>query len=204
MKGQSLLARSARWATIPICLLAGLAEAQTSIYSLDDLIDRALRHNAEILAGRADVDEAQAQLRQARGAFILPRLRLESIGGLTPDAEGDVFNPPSDTSGVRDLGPFARAQLEFVQPLYTFGLLSNLHGAAKAGVEVEEAKLSSCPGQPLSSKTAGQQHPRFFPLLFLRFVCCCWFCAGLATCGYFPSHVYRSGMSAVHVWNRLK
>ena len=142
MNGRSLLARSARWATIPVCLLAGLANAQTSTYSLDDLIDRALQHNAQILAGRADVDEARAQLRQARGAFVLPSLRLESIGGLTPDAEGDVFNPPSDTSGVRDLGPFARAQLEFVQPLYTFGLLSNLHGAAKAGVEVEQAKLS--------------------------------------------------------------
>jgi outer membrane protein len=142
MNGRSLLARSARWATIPVCLLAGLADAQTSTYSLDDLIDRALQHNAQILAGRADVDEARAQLRQARGAFVLPRLRLESIGGLTPDAEGDVFNPPSDTSGVRDLGPFARAELGFVQPLYTFGLLSNLHGAAKAGVEVEQAKLS--------------------------------------------------------------
>jgi outer membrane protein TolC len=85
MNGRSLLARSARWATIPVCLLAGLANAQTSTYSLNDLIDRALQHNAQILAGRADVDEARAQLRQARGAFVLPRLRLESIGGLTPD-----------------------------------------------------------------------------------------------------------------------
>lgn len=118
------------------------AAAAPVTYELDDLVERALLHNAQILEGRAEVDEARARLRQANSAYLLPRLRFDSYGGLVPDAEGDIYNPPKDTSGVRDLGPFARAELEFAQPLYTFGLLGNLRRAALAGVDLERARLA--------------------------------------------------------------
>ena len=110
-------------------------------YSLDDLLKLALAHNAEVVEGRWRVREAAATLRQARAATLLPRLRLESVSGLVPDAKGDVFNPPSDTTGLRPLGPFNRTELEFAQPLFTFGYLSQLRRAAGAGVEVEQASL---------------------------------------------------------------
>ena len=41
-----------------------------------------------------------------------PRLRFESASGLVPDAEGDVFNPPEDTTGFRSLGVFNRTELQ--------------------------------------------------------------------------------------------
>ena len=113
------------------------------IFTLSQLLERAWEHNTDVAVARWRVDGARAQLRQARAAYVLPRLRLESLGGLTPDAEGDIFNPPSDTSGVRPLGPFLRAELEFIQPLYTFGQLSNLRAAADAGVDVERAGLEA-------------------------------------------------------------
>ena len=69
----------------------------------------------------------------------MPRLRLTAESGLVPEAEGDIFNPPSDTTGVRPLGAFVRAQLEFAQPIYAFGKFGNLMQAARAGVSVEEA-----------------------------------------------------------------
>jgi|APSaa5957512622_1039677.scaffolds.fasta_scaffold19674_2 outer membrane protein len=128
--------------TTGLLSLPGDSVAESAKYDLPTLIQRALQHNARIMEGRAEVDEARAQLREATSAFILPRLRLESVSGLVPDAEGDIYNPPSDTSGVRALGPFARAELEFVQPLYTFGLLSNLRRAARAGVDLERAYLA--------------------------------------------------------------
>lgn len=130
-----------------LLLCAATSQAEPATYDLPTLIDRALEHNAEILESRAKVAEARATQRQARGAFVLPRLRLESYGGLTPDAKGDVFNPPSDTSGVRALGPFARAQLEFIQPLYTFGRLTHLHRAAEAGVSAQQAQLADSRGE---------------------------------------------------------
>lgn len=132
----------------PIALVAGTLlccariDAEPSpAYSLAQLLQRAQEHNADVAVARGRVDGARARLRQARAGFLLPRLRLESYSGLVPDAEGDIFRPPSDTAGVRPLGPFTRAELEFAQPLYTFGQLSSLAAAAHAGVEVERAAL---------------------------------------------------------------
>ena len=69
----------------------------------------------------------------------MPRLRLSGESGLIPEAEGDIFNPPSDTTGVRPLGAFMRAELEFAQPIYAFGKFGNLMEAVRAGVAVDEA-----------------------------------------------------------------
>ena len=111
-------------------------------WSLQALVGRALKENPEIAEGRWRVRGAEARLDQARASGLLPRLRLESASGLVPDAEGDVFNPPEDTTGLRSLGVFNRTELQFVQPLYTFGYLRSLREAAEAGVEVEESSLA--------------------------------------------------------------
>ena len=113
----------------------------THKYSFSELIERAASLNAEIGEARWRLRKAQAWKRQAFGSRILPRLRLSSESGLVPEAKGDLFNPPSDTTGVRTLGPFTRAKLEFAQPIYAFGKYSNLMRAVEAGVTVEEAAL---------------------------------------------------------------
>ena len=111
------------------------------VYGLDQLVAMAREGSPDVAAARWNLHDARAQLRQARAARFLPRLRLEGFGGLVPDARGDVFHPPRDTSGVRPLGPFVRTELEFTQPLYTFGQLSSLRTAAEHGLEVERAAL---------------------------------------------------------------
>jgi outer membrane protein TolC len=138
---------SRRLLWIACVFLATTARADTAsrdmpVFSLRQLLDRAWERNTDIAVARSRIDGARAQLRQARAAYVLPRLRLESFGGLVPDAKGDIFHPPGDTSGVRPLGPFVRAELQFIQPLYTFGQLANLHAAAAAGVDVERAGLA--------------------------------------------------------------
>jgi outer membrane protein TolC len=131
-------------ALLLVCLVVGPSWAQDEPrrYSLQELVEAALRHNSQIEESQWRVAGASSRLRQARAARILPRLRLESLGGLVPSAAGDVFHPPHDTTGWRDLGPFVRAELEFAQPLYTFGQLASLEQAASAGVQVEEADLA--------------------------------------------------------------
>ncbi|MEC7843566.1 MAG: TolC family protein [Candidatus Latescibacterota bacterium] len=124
------------WAT------AVLADRTDTKYSLQALIERAYENDAELAGSEWRVKGAVARQRQARAGSLLPRLRLNSIAGLVPDAKGDIFNPPSDTTGIRGLGPFNQSELEFVQPLYTFGQLSSLRRAAKAGVDVERAALA--------------------------------------------------------------
>ncbi len=122
-------------------LCASPSQSQSSIhrYSLSELIERATSHNSEIGEAKWRLRKAEARQRQASASRILPRLRLSSETGLVPEAEGDIFNPPSDTTGVRPLGPFVRAELEFAQPIYAFGKFGNLIRAVEAGVAVEEA-----------------------------------------------------------------
>jgi outer membrane protein TolC len=123
-------------------LAAAASTASTpATLSLDQLIAHAVEHHADVSEGRWRVQTARAQLRQAKAAYVLPRLRFEGETGLIPDAKGDVFSPPSDTTGLRSLGPFTRGQLEFVQPLYTFGQISSLKRAARHAVAVEQADL---------------------------------------------------------------
>ena len=123
-------------------LCAGPSQSQSANhhrYSLSELIERATSLNAEIGEAKWRVRKAQARQRQAAGSRILPRLRLSGESGLVPEAEGDIFNPPSDTTGVRPLGVFGRAELKFAQPIYAFGKYGSLMQAVRAGVAVEEA-----------------------------------------------------------------
>ena len=95
----------------------------------------------EVAAARWKVAASTADLRKATSARFLPRLRLDIESGLVPEAKGDIFNPPSDTSGVRPLGPFGRTELEFIQPIYPFSRGRQIKSAAENGVGVEEADL---------------------------------------------------------------
>ena len=127
-----------------MCLPAPPTRAQMpdKRWSLTELIDRALERDADVASGRWKVESAAARRRQATAANILPHLRIDSKGGLVPDARGNVFNPPADTTGIPSLGPFAHAELQFVQPLYPFSLGRHLREAATRGVDVEQSDLS--------------------------------------------------------------
>ncbi len=119
-----------------------LAQESPAPYALEQIIAHALEHNMDIAAARWKVAAADAQLRKAESARFLPRLRIDSESGLVPEAKGDVFNPPSDTSGVRPLGPFNRTELEFIQPIYPISRGRQLKAAAENGVSVEQADLA--------------------------------------------------------------
>ena len=123
---------------LALCLPALPARAQMpdKRWTLPELIDRALERDGDVASGRWKVESAAARHRQAAAAKILPRLRIDSKSGLVPDAEGSVFNPPADTTGLRSLGPFARAELQFVQPLYPISLARHLDEAATQGIDV--------------------------------------------------------------------
>ncbi len=129
---------------LAMCLptLPARAEMPDKHWTLTELIDRAWEHDGDVASGRWKVESAAARRRQAAAAKILPRLRIDSESGLVPDAMGSVFNPPSDTTGIPSLGPFVRAELQFVQPLYPFSLARHLAAAATRGVDVEQSELS--------------------------------------------------------------
>ncbi len=129
---------------VAILIATSSARAQEPVvnYALQQFVEHALEHNANIAAAHWKVGAANAQLRKAQAARFLPRLRLSSESGLVPEAKGDIFNPPGDTSGVRPLGPFNRTELEFMQPIYPISRGQALKTAAENGVGVERADLA--------------------------------------------------------------
>ncbi len=118
-----------------------IAQNPSQTFELQDLVNRALENNMEVAAARWKVAASTADLRKVTSTRFLPRLRLDIESGLVPEAKGDIFNPPSDTSGVRPLGPFGRTELEFIQPIYPFSRGRQIQSAAENGVGVEEADL---------------------------------------------------------------
>ncbi len=118
-----------------------LAQEQLKPVTLNDLLQHGNEHNMDVAAARWKMAASAAQLRKAESARFLPRLRLDIESGLVPEAKGDIFNPPADTSGLRPLGPFSRSELEFIQPIYPISRGRQLKSAAENGVSVDAADL---------------------------------------------------------------
>jgi len=131
-------------ATLALMAFAGAqavpsASADTVRLGLRAAVDRAVSESHLVRAGDFDVAKAGEGLRKARAQRILPKAEVNLAGGVVPEARGDVVYSP-DSSG--DLGPYYRAELKLVQPLWTFGKLDALEQLARDGVAAEEARRS--------------------------------------------------------------
>lgn len=123
------------------------------VLSLDKLIELAVEKSPELGEARQDVAIAESDLEQARAARY-PQMDALAISGLVDAADrpivvvsprpgpgdrylrGRIENPDWDPG---DPGPFGRLELTVIQPLYTFGKISNRIDAALKGVEVKKA-----------------------------------------------------------------
>lgn len=111
--------------------------------TLEQCVDRALRVSPDIEQAVIAVEGLEARLSEARFAGITPRLQWTNIFGPAPGIEGDTEKIETIRSDLTDLGVFSRTQIELVQPLYTFGKLSNAKKAAEYGLEAGEAAVES-------------------------------------------------------------
>ena len=123
-------------------LVPARAQTPTKRWALTELISSAEQHNSDIERSRWKVKSADADRRKTNAGRLLPLLRLKSESGLVPGAQGDIFNPPHDSTGIRPLGPFNRTELEFVQPLFPHSRGRSFYIAASEGVNVERADLA--------------------------------------------------------------
>ncbi|MBK6846581.1 MAG: TolC family protein [Proteobacteria bacterium] len=121
-------------------------------YALGELIARAQRHYPGVAAAEHAVAAMEQKLFQARWAW-LPRGELNAVFAPTPEIRcfDDAGNPDEQScvrTNIREIafnlnGVFGRAQLELGMPLYTFGKLSAVGNAARAGVALEQARLAA-------------------------------------------------------------
>jgi len=116
-------------------------KAEKLVFTLPQLIDMAIAKSPEMGETRSEIAATRSDLDQVKAAYY-PQLESTAIIGPVNDARRPVVlgtrihDPSSDTIGV-----FGRVDFTAVQPLYTFGKLSNRKEAASRGIRAKELKL---------------------------------------------------------------
>lgn len=131
--------------------------------TLAQCVDRALRVSPDIEQAVLAVEGLEARLSEAKFAGIAPRLQWTNVFGPAPGIVGDTERVETIRSDLSDLGVFSRTQIELVQPLYTFGKISNAKKAAGYGLEAGEAAVES-----RKSDVAFQVKKLFYGLVLAR------------------------------------
>ncbi len=126
---------------------AGPAHAEPATLTLDQLVARAQASQRAQMAtadrdgARARVDEAGAArwARISATAFVAPSPEIRCVDATCATTDPSEF-------ALRFAGGFAGAQLSLTQPLYTFGKLSSVRAAARAGAEAQAALVDASAG----------------------------------------------------------
>ena len=117
------------------------AQAERTIYTLKDLIQRALAASPEIRQFQRGAEVAMAKKDQA-DAGRLPQIELTAVIGPSPRARGTVEGGSPDRKDTPVItNVFERVEMTLVQPLYTFGKITGYREAAAEGVKVEKGKV---------------------------------------------------------------
>lgn len=120
-------------------VVAGEAPKERDSLNLDDCIVRALKTAPELGEAQADVALAVSRLNEAK-AYRYPQIEILGLVGPVPQAKGNqVYSPDSITQTSRWTW-FQKGDATIIQPLYTFGKISENMKAAESGIVVDMAK----------------------------------------------------------------
>lgn len=117
------------------------AEPQSSklILSLDDCIRIALKTAPELGESQADVEQATSKLDEAK-SYRYPQLEIKSLVGPAPGARRNELFATDKTFEFKELTWFASTDATLIQPLWTFGKISENMKAATHGIEVDKSR----------------------------------------------------------------
>lgn len=132
-------------------LLASLSPALASdttppnslLLSLDDCIRIALKSAPELGEAQADIDLTTSKLDEAK-SYRFPQLAITTLLGPAPQAHAQDITPQivANSSKIRlnTLTWFTSADATLIQPLYTFGKISENMKAATHGIAVDRSR----------------------------------------------------------------
>jgi len=134
-------------AVIMIILLAGGAAGFAAgeagrgkvVLDLKGCIARAIATAPEMGEAGADIDLAASRFAEARG-HLFPTIDFLGLSGPVPQARGDQVSSPDSINEHERWTYFVRGDATLIQPLYTFGKISENMKAATHGIEVDRAK----------------------------------------------------------------
>lgn len=130
--------------------------------NLPEWITGALAAAPEMAVARAEVAVRERGLGTAQAARFLPEFHALSISGVAKRARGTVLEPLDSTS-VDAYGPFTQVEVQFVQPLFTWGKISSTIEAAANAVEAQFAS-----GERKGNAIVEQTKDLYFNVLLAR------------------------------------
>lgn len=109
------------------------------VLDLKGCIARAIATAPEMGEAGADVDLAASRFAEARG-HLFPTIEFLGLAGPVPQARGNQVSSPDSINQTDRWTYFFKGDATLIQPLYTFGKISENMRAATHGIEVDRAK----------------------------------------------------------------
>lgn len=143
MTRSSFLSIALSWALLAAAT-AGHAASEAPrnrlVAGLDDCIRIALKSAPELGEAQADIDHTASKLDEAR-SHRYPQLELTALFGPAPQAQTpDLFATDKALLKINELTWFTSTDVSIIQPLYTFGKISENMRAASHGIEVDRSR----------------------------------------------------------------
>lgn len=110
--------------------------------SLEDCIRMALKSAPELGEAQSDIALATSRLDEAK-SYRFPKLEMTMLVGPAPIAYRSELSPDVNTDkpfSFKELTWFTSADATIIQPLYTFGKISENMKAATHGIEVDRSR----------------------------------------------------------------
>jgi outer membrane protein len=158
---------------ITVCALLAVActafaaesAATPLVLTLDDCIRMALKAAPELGEAQNDIALATSKLDEAK-SYRYPQLQLTTLVGPAPTAYRSDVDPVVKTDrefSFDALTWFASADATIIQPLYTFGKISENMKAATHGIEVDRSRK-----EQRANEIVQKVHEYYYGLLLAR------------------------------------
>lgn len=145
---------------------AETSQPQKLILGVDDCIRLALKSASELGEAQADIDLAKSRLDEAK-SYRYPQLQALAMLGPTTQAHKQDISPviETDRSYMRfnQLTWFSSLDATLIQPLYTFGKISENMKAATHGIEVDRSRK-----EQRSQEIAQKVREYYYGLVYAR------------------------------------
>ncbi len=157
----------AAWALLAAAAVGLAAEspAPQLVLSLDDCIRMALKAAPELGEAQSDIALATSRLDEAK-SYRFPQMELTTLVGPAPIAYRSDISPDVRTDkpfSFNALTWFTSADATIIQPLYTFGKISENMKAATHGIEVDRSRK-----EQRTNEIVQKVHEYYYGLLLAR------------------------------------
>ncbi|MEW6110376.1 MAG: TolC family protein [Nitrospirota bacterium] len=111
-----------------------------NIYSLEEFIKMAVKFSPQIKEMEQEVEMAKTRLQEAEG-YQWPQIEVTALSGPAPRARGDQIHSDYRNDRLSGIGIFGNVEVKIVQPIYTFGKITESKKAATHGIMVDESRV---------------------------------------------------------------